>query len=314
MTDKKILVIQPLPGIGDLLWFDVHMQTLAERAPTKRISLMTKKRSLAMDVFKDSPYVEDILWVDPKDSLNLFSLVKDLRKHAFTEAWILHASWKYALAASLVRIPKIYGYGKGWTKFLLTGKKLTSQELKQHPIARATALLKKNGIPLKKDPKISVSEALKESIKKKFSKIKHPWIVLGIGGSEPQKKWPIASFIELAQWLKSQKASVFILGGKNERAEARSLVHKVKDTHAVTDLSLSEVLAFLDLCDGFIGNDTGTLNMAATLNKPTIGLFLASPVLKYRPTLYAVTPDENGKIFPQKVIHMIEDKKILGRK
>lgn len=207
MTDKKILVIQPLPGIGDLLWFDVHMQTLAERTPTKRISLMTKKRSLAMDVFKDSPYVEDILWVDPKDSINLFSLVKDLRKHAFTEAWILHASWKYALAASLARIPKIYGYGKGWTKFLLTGKNLSSQELKQHPIARATALLKKNGIPLKKDPKISVSEALKESIKKKFSKIKHPWIVLGIGGSEPQKKWPIASFIELAQWLKSQKAS-----------------------------------------------------------------------------------------------------------
>jgi heptosyltransferase-2 len=311
MKEKKILVIQPLPGIGDLLWFDAHMQTLAERASNKQVSLMTKKRSLATEVFKDSPYVEEILWVDPKDSINLFSLVKDLRKHAFTEAWILHTSWKYVLAAYLACIPNIYGYGKGWTKFLLTGKKLTSQELKEHPIERATTLLRKNGILLKKNPKISVSDALKESIKKKFSKIKHPWIVLGIGGSEPKKKWPIASFIELAQWLKSQKASVFILSGKNEVIEAHSLVHKVKDTHAVTDLSLSEVLAFLDLCDGFIGNDTGTLNMAAALNKPAIGLFLASPALKYRPTLYAVIPDKDGKIFPQKAIHMIEDKKII---
>ncbi len=313
MTDRKILVIQPLPGIGDLLWFDAHMQTLAENTPTKRVSLMTKKRSAAKEIFKNSPYVEDIFWVDPNGTVTLWNLVKELRKNAFTEVWILHTSWKYTLAAYLSRIPNIYGYGKGWTKFLLSGKKLTSQELKFHAIGRATVLLKKNGIPLKKDPKISTSEVLKNVIKKNFSKIKHPWIVLGIGGSDPQRKWPTASFINLAEWLKSQKASVFILGGKNERTEARSITHKVKDTHAITDLSLSEVIAFLDLCDGFIGNDTGTLNMAATLNKPTIGLFLTS-FLNYRPTLYAAISDENGKISPQQVIHIIEDKKILERK
>jgi heptosyltransferase-2 len=311
MKGKKILVIQPLPGIGDLLWFDAHLQTLAEHAADKQVSLMTKKRSLAKEVFKNSPYVENILWVDPKEKISLFSLVKELRTHLFTDAWILHTSWRYTLATYLARIPNIYGYGKGWTQFLLTGKKLSSHELKQHPIERATILLKKNGLSLKKNLKISVSDSLKKSIQKKFSKIKHPWIVLGIGGSEPQKKWPLPSFIELAQWLKTQKASVFILGGKSERTEARSIVHKVKDTHAITDFSLSEVLAFLDLCDGFIGNDTGTLNMAATLNKPTLGLFLASPVLNYRPTVYTVTPDENGKIFPQQVIHMIEKKKII---
>lgn len=314
MTDRRILVIQPLPGIGDLLWFDAHLQTLAERAANAQVSLMTKKRSLARDVFKDNPYVEDIIWVDPKETVNFWNLVKELRIHAFTEVWIFHTSWKYALAAYLARIPNIYGYGKGWTQLLLTGKKLTSQELKSHPIQRATLLLKKNGIPLKKNPKISVANSLRESLREKFSKIKRPWIVLGIGGSEPQKKWALSSFIELARWLKLQKASVFVLGGGNERMEARSLVHKVKDAHAVTDLTLSEVLAFLDLCDGFIGNDTGTLNMAATLNKPTIGLFLASPVLNYRPTLYGVTPSMDGKISPKQVIDIIENKKILGRK
>ncbi len=312
MTEnKKILVIQPLPGIGDLLWFDAHMQALAERASNKQVSLMTKRRSFATDIFKEAPHVENIFWVDPNGHVSLWGLVKELRKGIFTEVWILHPSWKYTVAATLARIPKIYGYGRGLNGFLVTGKPLTPQELTLHPIERATCLLKKNGISLKENPKIIVSESLKESLKKRFSKIKRPWVVLGIGGSEPKKKWSPAYFIELATWLKTQKASVFILGGEQERAEARSIVHKAKDAHAVTDLSLPEVMAFLDLSDVFIGNDTGTLNMAATLNKPAIGLFLASPVLNYRPTLYGTTPSEDRKIFPQQVMDMIEKKKIM---
>ena len=61
--DPKILVIQPLPGIGDLFWFDAALQSLSRfyKAP---LTLLTKRQSQAQHLYKNSPYVKEILWVE----------------------------------------------------------------------------------------------------------------------------------------------------------------------------------------------------------------------------------------------------------
>ena len=280
----NILVIQPLPGIGDLFWFDEAVQSLSSfyHAP---VTLLTKRQSQAQALYKDKSLIKEILWLDRPGAhdglLGVLRLAHFLRRRKFSAVWIFHKSWRYKWACKLAGIPLIRGYGPN----------LKSQ--KNHPIHQASILLQQHGVPLLRDHKFPVSMAAKKKIQDELSGYTKPWIALGIGGSEPTKKWPSTQWEDLAVWLSnSKKVSVFLLGGAKEAAEAQAMMSGIHQkggkAQALTHFSLQESLAFLDQVDLFVGNDTGMMNGAAVLNKRTIGLFLCTPPLTYRPSLKAL--------------------------
>lgn len=41
------LVIQPLPGIGDMIWHLPHIHAIAAASPNGQVDILTKRRSLA---------------------------------------------------------------------------------------------------------------------------------------------------------------------------------------------------------------------------------------------------------------------------
>lgn len=131
---RKILVIQPLPGMGDLFWFDDAFQSIA--AHTKQsFTLMTKRQSQADKVYQGSAYVKDVVWLDRlKQHAGLsgfLRLVQVLREGAYTDVWILHKSWRYRAAARFAGVPNIYALPQ--TTFSL------------HPTERAVKMLKAYG-------------------------------------------------------------------------------------------------------------------------------------------------------------------------
>ncbi|OFW69064.1 MAG: hypothetical protein A2065_03895, partial [Alphaproteobacteria bacterium GWB1_45_5] len=271
---------------GDLFWFDAALQSLSRfyKAP---LTLLTKRQSQAQHLYKNSPYVKEILWVERPGRhggfLGWMPLAFFLWRKKFSVVWIFHKSWTYRWACKLAGIPTVISYPADlrW--------------LKMHPIERATLLLEKQGIPLLREPKFSVSETAKKHVKKKLLSYKKPWVAIGIGGTEPSKKWGSSHWEDLAVWLsRSQKMSVFLLGGPKERIEAAEMVLTIKnkggEAVALTQFSLQESLAFLHQVTFFVGNDTGMMNGAAVLNKPTVALFLSSPPLSYRSSLVAVKP------------------------
>ena len=108
------LVIQPLPGIGDMVWHLPHLEAIARTSPGGSIAVLTKRRSRADELFAGSPFVRQVLWLERAQSgerlgrhdglLGGWRLAHDLRAHAFDSVWILHDSTRYALAAWLARV------------------------------------------------------------------------------------------------------------------------------------------------------------------------------------------------------------------
>ncbi|MEI8320919.1 MAG: glycosyltransferase family 9 protein [Alphaproteobacteria bacterium] len=310
MTQENILVIQPLPGLGDLAWFHEHMTAIADRASDKKITLLTKP-AIAPQIFQGSPYIKEVL-VAKKTSL--FSLVRLLKSRSFTEVWILHHSWRYTIACKLAGIKVVYGYGRHLGHFFLQNPRLTRHEFHSHPIKRADHLIQKHGLK----PTGNLFQANKnemETIEERLGGFPKPWIALGIGGSESFKKWPLESFASLARYLEDY-GTVFVFAGKQEEEEAKliaqlGVVNLTSRIIPLTHLSIQESLGFLSLCDLFVGNDTGMLNFAAILGKPSVGLFLKTPSLNYKENMYPLVTDSKGKIDPKTVIGLLKSKKLI---
>jgi heptosyltransferase-2 len=129
----------------------------------------------------------------------------------------------------------------------------------------------------------------------RFADWPQPWIALGIGSSEPWKQWGAACFAKLALALHRQQAgSVFIVGGPGERSLGDDILRQVRDRGGVAAdaiaLPLEQTAALLAHSRGYIGNDTGVLNMAAALQVPAIGLFGGSAPLWHSRFIHPLLP------------------------
>src|SRR5689334_2252805 len=58
-----VAVVQPLPGIGDMVWHLPHIRAIAAWAGGP-VTLITKPRSHADQLFNDDPALAGIFWID----------------------------------------------------------------------------------------------------------------------------------------------------------------------------------------------------------------------------------------------------------
>ena len=298
----RTLIVQPLPGIGDMVWHLPHIHAIAATTAEGRVDILTKPRSQADRLLRADPCVERILWLEreagrhagPRGLLRLAAL---LRREQYQRAWFLHGSARYVLAARLAGIPERIGYGIGLQAFLLTAPVRLPPDLRHtHPILRADALLDILGIPrTEAEPRLAVDPSAEQAVVARFAAWPTPWIALGIGSSEPWKQWGAARFAELALALHGRRAgSIFLVGGPAERVLADAIFTRIHaEGGTVADavaLPLEQTAALLARCRSYIGNDTGVLNMMAALQAPAVGLFGGSAPLTHSRFIHAITP------------------------
>lgn len=296
----RTLIVQPLPGIGDMVWHLPHIHAIAATTISGQADILTKPRSQADRLLCADPCVDRILWVERESGghagiRGLFRLVDLLRQGAYQRVWILHGSARYALATWLAGIPERIGYGIGGQAWLLTvPARLPVECHHAHPTVRADALLDALDIPrTEPEPRLPASAAAEQAVLKRFADWPRPWIALGIGSSEPWKQWGAVRFSELALALQ-RVGSIFIVGGPGERTLGDEILRRVAEGGgAAVDaiaLPLEQTAALLAHCRGYIGNDTGVLNMAAALETPALGLFGGSAPLTHSRWIHAITP------------------------
>ncbi|HAO33988.1 MAG TPA: glycosyltransferase family 9 protein [Candidatus Competibacter sp.] len=298
----RTLVVQPLPGIGDMVWHLPYIHAIATTTYSGRVDILTKPRSLAHRLLDADPSVERVFWLE-RDSgrhagaSGLLRLAALLRKEAYQRVWVLHGSARYALATWLAGIPERIGYGIGLQRWLLNGPaRLSAGYRLAQPMARADALMALLGLqPLESEPRLTVAAAAEQTVADLFAAWPKPWIALGIGSSEPYKQWGAQRFSELALALaRTGHGSVVVVGGPTERVMADAILARViEGGGAAADavaLPLEHTAALLAGCRCYIGNDTGALNMAAALQVPSFGLFGGSPPLTHSPFIQAIVP------------------------
>lgn len=111
-------------------------------------------------------------------------------------------------------------------------------------------------------------------------KLRRPLYALCLGGSHDRKKYPpekYAKFLELVVKDDPQATFIILGGGKNDLKSAQILKENLDEkffSEHVIDLTnkanYRQSAAVINLCDAYIGNDTGTMHIAAALKIPVL--------------------------------------------
>lgn len=289
---SNTLVIQPLPGIGDMVWHLPHLKAIAEASPDGKVAIMTKRRSMADQMLAGESWVSEVHWLDRAQGeepagrhdgpFGVFRLAADLRRLKPGTVWILHRSWRYAAAARLAGIRTRIGY-----------RALPDIERTDHPADKASLLLRAWGIEFDPTPHVTPSDSARKEVERLYGDLPRPWLTLGIGASEPFKRWPEESYSALARAFTDRtEGSVILVGGTEEKDSAARILQNARGSIVMAiNRPIAQAAALAAMSDAFLGNDSGMLNLAAATGVTSIGLFGGSPPLTLYPNLDALEPE-----------------------
>jgi heptosyltransferase-2 len=317
-----VLVIQPLPGIGDMVWHIPHIQAIAHQEPEKKVSVLTKPSSLADHLLANMTEVVNVLWLHRRAGrhdgvLGFFRLVLELRQKRFRKVWLLHDSSYYAWATFLAGIPIRFGLGGKWQRFLLNASPVKLLPRKAHRVEKSDWLLNGLGVPVHRNfPLLTQSLEIAKQVHERYHDFQRPWFVFGIGCSEASRQWGAKNFCTLLKELTTHPGGTcFLLAGFAEQAMSEEISGCVEEGQAIALVQspLQEVIALMTAADLFVGNDTGMLNISAAVGLITVGLLghpISSWVATSSPFIYPVYPSEG---MSENGIHQIKVSQVLEK-
>ena len=284
----SVVVVQPLPGIGDMIWHLPHIRSLAAAAGAP-VTLVAKPRSLADQLLADEAAVRDIIWLDRNPDgrrglhdgvAGFWRFVTALRARRFDAAVLLHHSTTLAAAALLAGIPTRCGYGYGAQRwFVNRGPVMSRSMLREHQFQRATQWLRAAGVAMiDEEPKLTIADAARRTVAARLAAVPRPFVAIGIGASEASRQWGAANFVALVRGLRAAGwNNLVLLGGPAEAGMAAEIAVEAPGLHAAIGWRLDEAAALLAEAAFYVGNNTGVMNMAAAVGIPTYALFGTTP-------------------------------------
>jgi heptosyltransferase-2 len=293
-------VIQVKSGIGDVIWHLPFVRAIAAVAPGRQVTFLAPPSSGAQELLAAEPSVAETLYFQHAGSelrrgVNLLSLIARLRQRHFRQIWILDRTIRPAFAAKLAGIPERIGLGLGPQRRFITNPGIDQSHFHDQPIDWLIALMAAMNVPLPTtEPDLPVPAATLAAIGERYKSHLRPWIVLGMGGSHPDKDWSDLRWLEFLGGLRRRGAgTIFLIGGPQNAERAESLIEHSFGIAAINGcgLKLIESLALLRLADLFIGTDSGPMNLAVAAQTDAFALFGATPVLKYSKFIHPIVPD-----------------------
>jgi heptosyltransferase II len=313
-------VIQAKRGIGDVIWHLPFIRAIAAVSPGGQVTFLAPPSSGAKELLAAEPSVAETIYFQHAGSefhraVNLIRLVALLRKNRFRTLWILDRTVRPALAAMLAGIPERIGLGLGLQQWFITNSGIDASQFHNFPIEWLVALMAAMRVPVPTiEPELHLRSEILSAIGAKFGDCGRPWIVLGLGGSHPEKDWPDPHWAEfLAALRRRTGGTVFLIGGAENAARVQKLAAGGAGAPLVNgcDLKLDEAAALLQRADLFIGPDSGPMNIAAATATEAFALFGATKVLTNSKFIHAIEPpggpsaDGMRRILPAQVLERI---------
>ncbi len=304
-----VAVIQPLPGIGDMVWHLPHIRAIAAHAGAP-VTVLTKPRSLADQLLAGEPAVRGVVWLDLNpvgrrgrhDGIGgLHRLVRTLRAGHYGTVVLLHHSDRLAAAAWLAGIPDRRGYGFGRQRwFLNTGPFLPSTVKRLHQHTRATLYLAAAGVPLASaEPALTDPPQAGSRAAGRIGASGGRYVAIGIGSTEVLRQWGTERFSALAaSLLDSGWQTLVLIGGTEDSAAAATIMHALAERGVQLRLALgwdlSDVIGLLSKAAFYVGNNTGVMNIAAATGIRTYALFGTTVPFDHAGQIVAITAPHAG--------------------
>lgn len=305
---EKLLIIQPLVGIGDMIWHKPWIDYLCRK---NRVVLATKPTVQAPVLFAETPGLVDILPIERSQRgkrgrhdgwVGFWRLVADFKSSGADRVLILHHSPRYAFAAYLAGIKSRWGYGIQRQRFWLNkGLFLDKTARKIHPITKMRRYALLNDFAINPIWQLNVTGTASDAADKFMADQEigsaSDMLILGIGAMDKERCWPLEKFVELIILLAVSRPRLIccLMGAPSEQPLVnyifKRLPSHIKAVNAITKLDLG--IALLARAAGFVGNDSGLLNVAAACGRPALGIYAQSRPLDYTPSLHAVVVDKS---------------------
>jgi heptosyltransferase II len=277
MTEAPILII-PYMWIGDFVRCHTVVRLLRQRWPTAAIDVLTT--SMVAPLLDYMPGVRKGIVADlPRKRLALNqhrALASRLRAENYGHALVMPRTWKAAVAPFLAGIPRRTGFvGEG--RFgLINDLRFGERRLPRMADRCAVLALAKGerAPPAWPLPELKVPAAECANWRQRLGLDADGRLVVALapGAVGPSKRWPGASYAELARRLCAEGHWVWVIGGPNEKELAAEIVDRAQ-IRDLTGPDLRNAILALAAADLAVSNDSGLLHVAAALGTPAIGIF-----------------------------------------
>lgn len=296
-------------GLGDHLTQLPHLAAIAAASDGNTVALGSIRADKAAALFGHLPYIGPV--IDMWEARHLlrartFRAIPRIGRLERPAAWFLHRSTTMLLLSTLAGQKRRIGFHRGESirRALLTD----AVDLRAEAIpdlwgrgvtpGPAKVMLERLGFTIDYDAfRFEPDQGAIQAMRARYADRPLPWLVLGIGGSWPEKRWPIDAYIEVVKRLSAQRPMTFLLfGGEDSLNDGARLRSNAPSNASFIDmpaagLGLGAEHALVALSAGYLGNDSFGLNLTAYCGLPAIGLFGDTPPLAYRRNIHAVSPD-----------------------
>jgi ADP-heptose:LPS heptosyltransferase len=187
----------------------------------------------------------------PASGRGCMDLCLGAKEQAEFDAWLRNAE---------AAIPSPGGEGKGEGE-----PKNRSTETPKHRSTEAPPFRPTDLRPLTTD----LSSALRPPSSDK------PWIGFGPGSKMPSKRWPLERFVEVGRGL-IERFDIWpvVFGGVEDSDDANHLLAAWgRGYSAAGKLSVRAAAVALKRCELYVGNDTGTMHLAASVDTKCVAIF-----------------------------------------
>ncbi len=275
---KKILVVN-VNWLGDAIFSTPVFKALKEAYPEASISCLCPPR--VKEVMLHCPFVDDVIVYDEDKKhrwvWKKIVLINRLRRAQFDTAILIHRSLTRALLVYLAGIPRRVGFSKA--KWLLTRPVALPLEGQHRSLGYLKVL---EGLDLKPvapacqlrlhDDDVDQVEQLLRAHQIHEGK----YIVFHPAGNWDLKRWPIASWVQLAKDIKAQHPSVSIVitGSEADRSLCDEIAAGFSGIiNLVGQTRLGQSLVIFKKAKAVITGDSGPLHLAQSVGSTTIALF-----------------------------------------
>ncbi len=294
----RILVIRP-DRIGDVVLSTPIPREIKRNHPDSYVAVLV--REYARDIYVHNPHVDDILLLEdeshaPKPFLQL---VRDIRKHRFTHAFMLLPEEKLNYAIFLAGIRHRFGVGHKFYQFITGTRSVHRHKYVplRHEADYCLDMVRKIGIqPESMNPEIYLSEEeTKKSRETKQAHCLHNELFIGIHSTHGNSSANIKvseyrRLIEMLLTLTNVKIAVTDLDPPFELKNMEGIAYPNKGK------TLRESIVTFAALDCLVSASTGPMHIAAALKVKTVSVFC--PTTAASPQLWGPLGNESEIILP----------------
>ncbi|MCP5468630.1 MAG: glycosyltransferase family 9 protein [Deltaproteobacteria bacterium] len=278
----KILIIK-LGAIGDVITASALIPFIQKNHPQAKITWMLGKSISPLLKLFDG--IDEIIEVDEQKLLSgtfvqkIMGILKTWKKlfgRKFDIVYTAHTDPRYRLLSlTCVKPTHLYPNKKKAGQHFIAGRYRGDEYIRLWDSSAAPRQTSTYFANFKAN---ALNKELNSQLRQSLAKTPQPFISLAPGGAKnaladnPQRRWPIENYVQLATKLHQANYSVVLTGGPSDTW----VLPYFKETQVINLIgktSLVELLQIYQKSSCLITHDSGPLHMARLVKCQTIGLF-----------------------------------------